>query len=212
MKSNFLFIFFLCSSWFLSAQDTLKEQNSAMYSRYYIINDDNTFEFYFHHCTGQTYGRGTLKRGLKFWKFEFDSLEIQAPFSVCTSSVADDSIRFVIKSIVDQNELMPFLIDINNKAYGFERKIKISKDEIVTDSIHVKCKGDTFHISEDWQNCAEITLYLNDHFTTYISGGTDKLKKKKNSFSLKNFVRIKDEEEYWKKGKRKKIIYQYKFK
>jgi hypothetical protein len=46
-------------------------------------------------------------------------------------------------------------------------------------------------------------------FKTYISGGTDKHKKKKNSFYLKKFKQIKDEEEYWKKGKRKKIIYHY---
>lgn len=209
MKSSFLFLFFLFPSWFLNAQDTLKEQNSAMYSKFYVINEDNTFEFYFHHCTGLTYGRGNIKRGLKRWKFEYDSLEIQASFSVCTSSLEDDSISFVIRSIVDQNEFIPFLIGINKKDYGFETKIKISKNEIESDSIQVQYEGDTFHISHDWHNCAEITLYLNDNYKTYISGGTDKLKKKKNSFYLKKFVRIQDEEEFWKKGKRKKIIYHY---
>lgn len=209
MKSSFLFLFFLFPCWFLSAQDTLKEQNSVMYSKFYVINEDNTFELYFHHCTGLTYGRGNIKRGLKRWKFEYDSLEIQAPFSKCTSSFEDDSICFVIRSIVDNNEFKPFLIVINKKGYGFETKIKISKDEIVTDSIQVQYEGDIFLISNDWQNCAEITLYLNDNYKTYISGGTDILKKKKNSFYLKKFVRIIDEEEFWKKGKRKKIIYQY---
>lgn len=211
MKSSILFLFFLFPSWFLTAQDTLKEQNSKMYSRYYVINEDNTFRFYFHHCTGQTYGTGTIKKGLKFWEFEFDSLEFRAPFSVCTSSVEDDSISVKIRSFADQEVFTPSFIQINNKVYGFESTIKISKNDIYTDSIEVQYEKDTFYIHHDWQNCAEITLYLNDHFTTFISGGTDQLIRKRNSFYLKNFVRIKDEEEYWKKGRRKKMIYQYKF-
>ncbi len=90
------------------------------------------------------------------------SLEIQAPFSVCSSSVEDDSISFVIRSIVDHNEFIPFLIGINKKGYGFETKIKISKNEIDSDSIQFEYEGDTSHISHDWRNCTEITLYLND--------------------------------------------------
>lgn len=212
MKSSILFLFFLFSSWYLTAQDTLKELNSKMYSKYYIINEDNTFRFYFHHCTGLTFGTGTIKQGLKFWEFEFDSLEIRAPFSVCTSSVEDDSISVEIRSFADQQVFTPIFIQIKNMVYGFDSKIKISKNDFDTDSIEVQYEKDTFYFRHDWQNCAEITLYLNDHFTTYISGGTDKLKKKKNTFYLKNFVLIKNEEKFWKKGRRKKMIYKYKFK
>lgn len=212
MKRSILFLFFLFSSWFLTAQDTLKEQNSKMYSKYYVINDNNTFGFYFHHCTGQTYGSGTIKKGLKFWEFQFDSIQIRAPFGVCTSSPSSDSISVEIRSLADQQMFTPNFIQINNKVYGFESIIKISKNDFDSDSIEVQYENDTFYIRYDWQNCAEITLYLDDHFTTFISGGTDRLKKKKNTFYLKDFVRIKDDEKFWKKGRRKKMIYKYKFK
>lgn len=214
MTSRILFLFFLFSSWLLTAQDTLKEQNSKMYSKYYVINEDNTFRFYFHHCTGQTYGSGTIKKGLKFREFQFDSIQIGAPFGVCTSSSSSssDSISLEIRSLADQQMFTPNFIQINNKVYGFESTIKISKKNIETDSIEVQYENDTFYIRHDWQNCAEITLYLDDHFTTFISGGTDKLKKKKNTFYLKDFVLIKNEEKFWKKGRRKKMIYKYKFK
>lgn len=212
MKRSILFLFFLFSSWFLTAQDTLKEQNSKMYSKYYVINDNNTFGFYFHHCTGQTYGSGTIKKGLKFWEFQFDSIQIRAPFSVCTSSPSSDSISVEIRSLADQQMFTPNFIQINNKVYGFESIIKISKNDFDSDSIEVQYENDTFYIRHDWQNCAEITLYLDDHFTTFISGGTDRLKKKKNTFYLKDFVRIKDDEKFWKKGRRKKEENDYKYK
>ena len=75
-----------------------------MYSTYYVIHDDNTFELYFNHCTGLTYGRGEIKRGLNHWKFEYDSLEIRAPYSVCTSSSSSDSISVEIRSLADQQK------------------------------------------------------------------------------------------------------------
>jgi len=211
MKTNILFLFPLLFSSFLTAQDTLKEQNSVMYSKYYVIKRDNSFELFFHHCTGLTYGRGKVKKGIRCWKFEYDSLNLQVPHSVCeeTASTLSDSINVIIRSITDQHEFTPVLIQINNKKLGFDSNKHLSKDEITSDSIQVIYQRDTFYIRHDWRNCAELTLYLNDNFTTYVSGGTDKLRKRKNEFYLNSFVRIMNEEKYWKKGRRKKVVHSY---
>jgi hypothetical protein len=43
-----------------------------MYSKYYVLNDDGSFEYRFHHCTGTSIGKGKYKKAFGRIVFNFN--------------------------------------------------------------------------------------------------------------------------------------------
>lgn len=214
MKHYLFFVLFFCGfSISCYTQDTLREQNSVMYGKYYVLHENNKFEFFFNHCTGLTYGQGKIKKGLFRWKFKFDELLAQSNASSysCSNSEISDSVKFIFRTIIDSNFQSPYSIVINGKKhFTFNTELTLSNKELSSDSIEIIVDGEVLVFNEDISVCNEVTLYLRDLFKTYVNGGKEILKKRNNSFYLTSIVRIKDEENYWKKGKRRKYMYEYK--
>jgi hypothetical protein len=71
-------------------QDTLREANSFMYSRYYVLKDDGQFEFRFNHCTGTTKSFGTYKMNNRKISFVYSSI----PDSLKSDSTTFSMITF----------------------------------------------------------------------------------------------------------------------
>lgn len=206
----FSILFFIGFNCTCIAQDTLKEQNSVMYSKYYVLHENNRFEYFFHHCTGVTYGQGNITKGLFRWKFEFDSLRAPSSIYSCSNGLLTDSVKFNFRTTIDSNLCSPYNLIIDRKRYfNLNSELTLSKNGMTTDSLQLIIDGDSLIIYNDLNVCNEITLYLNDGWRSFVNGGKDILKKKGNTFHLKSIVWIKDDDEYWKKGKRRKYLYQY---
>lgn len=108
-----LFITFLLISMnsLLNAQDTLKAINTFMYSEYYVLNNDNSFEYSYNHCTGIEIGIGTYKKTiLGNIKFLFEKYRIQNDTIVKEFNVDSDSISIQVLSSKDSSFLGGIII------------------------------------------------------------------------------------------------------
>lgn len=212
--TRFFLSFLLLNSFsgFGIAQDTLIEQNSVMYSKYYVLHENNRFEFLFHHCTGISYGRGKVNKSTRRWKFEFDSLSKPSISYSCSNIISMDSIRFEFRNNVDSSQFLLFdNVAINQKKYfTMDSVLTIPKNNISGDSIQLVIGQDSLTISEKITDYSLVTLYINDGWKTYINGGVHHFVRKHGVLYLVQEVDVKALSEYYKKAKRGKLYYRYK--
>jgi hypothetical protein len=186
-----------------------------MYSKYYVLhnnnnNNNNRFEFYYHDCTGGSYGKGKVTKGRSRWEFEFDTL--QKPCTLYSYSKSDlkDSIRFDFRR-TDSTKFWSYTVWVNGKGFKTnDSEIVIPKDFLTTDSIQVIVNTYTIYVKNKLDEFNEITFYLEDGWMTFENGGKTILRKKRNKFYLESFIWIYDEDDYHMENrKRRKFIYEY---
>lgn len=111
MKYIVVFLTIVISNCYLG-QDTLREVNSVMYSRYYILYEDGQFELNFNHCTGTTKSFGTYKMNNRKITFKYSSL----PDSVNNDTTENNMITF-------QEDGIKKMKRINNSDFLFSKTI-----------------------------------------------------------------------------------------
>lgn len=98
MKLVLLCILLFCLPELVFAQRKLYEIGASMYSKCFILDDNHTFRYAYHHCTGSEVGIGTYKRTGNQIKFVFDS--ISAPVITKSMNRAHlDSVKIMIRNI-----------------------------------------------------------------------------------------------------------------
>lgn len=117
MKFTILFLIIAISNCCLG-QDTLREVNSVMYSRYYILKEDGQFEFYFNHCTGTTKSFGTYKMNNRKITFEYSSIP---------DSPNNDSTEF--NMVTFEEDGIKKMKRINNSDFSFTETIIDENEE-----------------------------------------------------------------------------------
>lgn len=206
-----LTLFYLNS---VHAQDTLKEVFTPMYSRYYVLYGNNQFEYYFHHCTGTDYGKGTVKKGWFSWKFHFDSITPPTIQYACISGKKSDSLKISFRNAKDSTPDFWFNASINQikNQWVDTNGITIPKSTGNSYSFAFNNSENDFLICNLSSNCGELIVYMPNTSWTYHSPGLEKLKKRGADFYTTEVVWDENEDDpYGKKGKRKiKAIYHFK--
>lgn len=101
------------------AQDTLRMQYTHGYSKYFVLNESNDFELFFHHCTGTTYGKGKVRKGLFKWVFKFDEHPCQESLVVIDSSLTSDSIKINLFEFPDSTVYEPIFFRVNKENFSY---------------------------------------------------------------------------------------------
>lgn len=126
MKSIYLVVCFLFTAHFFNAQDTLRMQYTHGYSQYFVLKENNGFELFFHHCTGTTYGKGNVKKGLFKWVFIFDEHPSQESDVVIDSSFSSNSIE--ITGWITYFDCKKMVLQKRKNAF-FERDVRFEENE-----------------------------------------------------------------------------------
>jgi hypothetical protein len=161
-------------------QDTLREVNSFMYSKYYILKENGQFEFHFNHCTGTIMSFGNYKLNNRKITFEYspipDSLNIDsAKFNFITYQETgikkmkrDNKSDFsFIERIIEENQDEPW-------KKGKTRKLKYIYS--VSTSIGQQQENCYEHINPYDYGVGKSIIFLDStfrfEFVAGLSGGT----------------------------------------
>jgi hypothetical protein len=180
MKLLVTFLLIIVTS-LLSAQDTLKASNTFMYSEYYVLNNDNSFEYCYNHCTGIEVGIGTYKKTiLGNIKFLFEEYSIQNDTIVKEFNVDSDSISIQVLSVKDSSFLDGIIINrhIMGMTDEYIYKAPSNTDSIVVQYYNFK----TIIIQPENDTTNVYKIYLQDYGLSYVNENTEtKLLGKSNS-------------------------------
>lgn len=202
MKVLVIFVFLVgLNAW---TQDTLWEQGAMGYSRYYVVHPENRFEYYFHHCTGTNYGKGSIEKGLTEWKFHYDSIPtIPHSYSFSKGNKTDSlEIR-----LVDARDSLPYkvndLIFVNNQVYSDSNRILIPRNEKKSESLYISAYPCNLEIPEIPMKQSLLVIYVGDDpWKTYESPKTIRLKVKNGELIERQTSRQINEEKPWKRGRK----------
>ncbi|UKN03777.1 hypothetical protein K6119_09770 [Paracrocinitomix mangrovi] len=141
-------LFFICSSFLASSQDTLRERDANMYSRYYILYDNGKFEYHFNHCTGQSIGFGTYDRSKRNIKFNYDSIPVPGT-SVLNEKAHSDSIKIELFNIMDSSRIEVFKVQNgHNLEMVFDGQFLVSQTSL-NDTLIIRYFSDTIEFNFD---------------------------------------------------------------
>lgn len=211
MKHLLILSFIFTIQWSF-AQDTLREINSVMYGRYYILKEDGQFEFHFNHCTGQTLAFGKYKKRKSSILFEYDSIPEPNTKITGLEDVINDTIKIRLFNIIDSAKIEFFEINYGNQKWtAFDGTGLIPKSNLNQDSIQIKYFNQTINVSVD-NDYSIVNIYVFPPYISYVSSGISKLKRKNNFYYHKIKFRDINEDKPWRKGKLQKITYKYKIK
>lgn len=193
------------------AQDTLVEQNTVMYSCYYVLHEDNRFELHTVDCGGLAYGQGHIEKSPKEWVFVYHELpELHTTYS-CSNARQSDSVEFEFREIADSSFCEVIDVLIHQKSFVvFDGKLTLPKNQLPYDCIQIVANGDSLIIHENVDEFTKVTFYVKDQTVTYVEGVEEVLNKRGRTFYQKFDVLLFDEEK--KEFRRKKIRYVYKLK
>ena len=202
-------LMFIAFSILSYGQDTLREQNSRMYSRYYLLFDNNSFEFHFNHCTGQSVSFGTYKKTNNGINFNYDSIP-EPETKIVDSRTESDSIKIELFNISDSTRIDYFKVLTNPyKAIIYDGNCSLPTKSVKSNSIEITHFSDTIRIPIS-NNQTYFRVYIFPHYLSYNYFGVEKMKKKKDHFYFKSKVIDANEEKPWKKGKTRILQYEYK--
>lgn len=202
MIRKFLLIILLSKLTYGFSQDTLRQQNTFGYSKYFVIHEKNQFELFFHHCTGTTYGKGEVKKGLVRWKFIFDEHPIQESFVVKDTSKISDSIVIKLFEFPDTTVYEPMFFGVNKEKLTYFQGITFPKSKFNTDSLSIYVDEDLF-IVKDASRLSSVDIYLFTGWLTYFDCEKMILHKRNKVFFERSFTFEENEEKPWKKTKRR---------
>lgn len=196
------------------AQDTLREQGAYGYSRYYVLHPENRFEYYFHHCTGTNYGKGTIEKRSSSWTFHFDSIpRIPSTYSFYTGTKRD-SLEILLFHAKDST---PFQgegsIIINRQHFLSGNRFVIPRNEQQSEELHVFFADIPlfFDISEIPMKQSLLTIFVGDSedWISYESPHTERLHFKHGTLIYYWESRKVNEEKPWKKGRKvkRKVVF-----
>lgn len=212
MKYFGLILFFLNLNVGFS-QDTLRDQFTPMYSEYYVLHGENSFEYYFNHCTGTHYGKGYIRKNLFRWKFIFDS--IQAPVStyVCSSQTPSDKVNFVFKYQEDSLWYYSGSVKVNQTEYSTgDYTFFVNKSNLNFDEIQIEMDHETkLNLVGLDSTCSEVIVHRPNPWRTYQQSGKNVLRRKKDSFWIIEKTVDLNQEKPWRKGETRKHKHIYKF-
>lgn len=200
-------LFFILLANLSFGQDTLREQDSHMYGRYYVLFETGEFEFHFHHCTGQTLAFGEYIMTKSGISFEYDSIPEPKP-KVVSSTDQTDSISVQLFDISDSSRIEFFkVLNKEKREIVFDGEFKVHKDQ-VKKTLIVNHFSDTIEIqiNPDHNN---YKIFILPTYISFTYFGIEKMKKKKDYFVHKVKVVDPIEEEPWKKGKTRTVLYVY---
>lgn len=170
------------------------------YSQYFVLHENDQFELYFHHCTGTTYGKGRVKKGLFKWVFTFDEHPCQESHVVVDSSFLSDSIKINLFEFPDSSQYEPMFFRIEKEKLHFFQGLTYPKSHITSESISICVDGDLFKV-KNTSKLSSVDIYLFTGWLTYFDCKKMVLHKRKNAFFERDVRFDENEEMPWKKTK-----------
>ena len=208
-----IFFFLIIFSFFASGQDTLRELNTSMFSKYYVLNANGTFDFYYAHCTGIEYGTGKYQKTKNEISFSF-SENLQKNDSIaCFKDSNSDSINIKVFSYKNTTEFPVYKILANNQVYTyFAPEQLLPKIDAEIDSISVRViMSPPIKLYPKKNNCNVYKIYLGPLFSHYSGPKSVEMELLKNG----NYKYIVSREKYNRKGERtgkmEKVVWTYGF-
>lgn len=204
-----LFISFFFSIQSVFTQDTLREQNSYMYGRYFVLFENHRFEFHFNHCTGQTLAFGNYKKRMSSISFEYDSITEPNTEIIGVENEKQDTVKIELFDILDSSRIEFFhIIYQNDKRTTYNGIFLIPKAKLNQDSVRIEYFNQTLKISFE-NDYSDLKIYVFPPYTSYVFSGIGKLKIKKDFYYHKVKFRNCNEEKPWKKGMLRRKTYKY---
>ncbi len=179
-------------------QDTLRQQNTSMYPKYFVLYDNQVFEYRYSHCTAITVGRGHYEK--KFGKLIFnfdlsDSLRFTHSFVKCDTSLRPFQMRVLDASDSSDLEFGYQVTKLDSNRFGIA---SLGYESIVLDKRELACHSHCVYL-------APISLE-----EAYTGDERIVLKKVGLNYREKSVVYDMVEDEPWKKKKRT-VKHFYKF-
>jgi len=208
----FLFLTFISNLIF--SQDTLREDDSFMYSKYYILNSDGTFNFYFHHCTGYEYGEGTYQLTNKKIEFLFMPFKMPSDSIICSKDVTADSLDIKLYYFHDSTEatFYKILLDTLKTLYwsGYT-ELKLSS-QIDTINISVPFSlALPIELHPQSDSCNVYRIYLKPYYSIYNSPSIVEMKKQKDGKFLCKYFYWESKNDYSNRKRKVEIKKFYSF-
>lgn len=185
------------------AQDTLRMQYTFGYSQYFVLKENNCFELFFHHCTGTTYGKGKVKKGLFKWIFKFDDHPCQESHVVIDSSLTSDSIKINLFEFPDSSVYEPMLFRIEKDKVSYFQGFSFPKSKIATDSLLIYVDDNYQFKLKSIARANMVDIYMFTGWLTYFDCKEMVLHKRKKKFFERDFTYDVNQEEPWKKTKKR---------
>jgi hypothetical protein len=192
------------------AQDTLREQGSNMYGRYFVLLENNRFEFHFNHCTGESLASGNYEKRKSTISFEYDSIPEPKTEIIGVENEKKDTVKIKLFDITDSSRIDFFQILYGNEKWiTFDGDFLMPKANINQDSIQIKYFNQIINVSIE-NNYSVLKIYVFPPNKSYTFSGISKLKRKDDFYYHKIKFRDHNKEKPWRKGKLRRITYKYK--
>lgn len=193
------------------AQDTLFEQNSIGYSRYFVLDKQGGFKYFFIHCTGISVASGTYVKSNKNIRFFYDPIITPESVVIKSRDFKTDSISIELIDILDSTKIYLFEVRIDNQNYIPKKgKITFPNDQFETSRIAVIPGRDTirFNISPEFN---VYKIYAVSPIIEFVVSNITKLKHREDYYYYKTKYRDIDQDKPWKNGKSRTVGYMYRF-
>jgi hypothetical protein len=184
------------------AQDTLRMQYTFGYSQYFVLKENNGFELFFNHCTGRTYGKGKVKKGLFKWVFTFDAHPCQESHVVIDSITPSDSIKINLFEFPDSTIYEPMFFGVDKEKLAYFQGLTYPKSKFTSESVSIYVDGDLFKL-KNISRANTVNIYLFSGWLTYFDCKEMVLHKRKKRFFEHDFTFEENEEKPWKKTKKR---------
>jgi hypothetical protein len=115
MKCFYLILFLISCSDTAHAGDTLREQDSFMYSKYFVLEANGSFDYVFHHCNGTAVGTGSYIKSFLGLRFKFD--EVSDSLLLNSESKLDEFQSFFTTSYIQPKNMR--MKTVQKQAYRF---------------------------------------------------------------------------------------------
>jgi hypothetical protein len=185
------------------AQDTLRMQYTHGYSKYFVLNENNDFELFFNHCTGRTYGKGKVKKGLFKWVFTFETHPCQESRVVIDSIIPSDSIKINLFEFPDSTIYEPMFFLVNRNKLTYFQGFRYPKSKITSDSLLIYLDDNYQFKLKNVSLLSSVDIYLFTGWLTYFDCEKMVLHKRNKAFFERDVNYEEKKEEPWKKTKKR---------
>lgn len=213
MKNYFVIGFIFAAHCSLS-QDTLRDVYASMYARYYVLYEDNTFEYIFSHCSGVNSGQGRYERSNRKITFYFEPSSIASNSIYSFNDPSTDTLNVKMFYANDSSTVNYFSLSLGERtisSYDLNQTKTPPTDQI--DSLRLQVYGSppiTIYPASD--SCNVYKVYLASSWVTEYDGPTEiNLKSNAENQYVYKQVGFEYVDEYHVRKRRKKSYTYYAF-